>query len=142
MNKLPLTLFAATLSLALAALFASAQTSPKTPAKPSTQAPATAAPAAPKTENTACACCGAGDAAAHGEKHGGMHGGGMMDCSMQGDHGCAGQQISTIANIKVETTKLGATLQLIAKNASDAEKVQKLARELADHMSAQPAHAH
>jgi hypothetical protein len=52
------------------------------------------------------------------------------------------QQISAIADVKVETTKLGATLQLVAKNPSDAEKVRQLAREAANHLSAQPTHAH
>jgi hypothetical protein len=143
MTKLSGALFAATMSLTLAALLANAQSTSKTPAKPSTPAPATAAPAASKGEKCACPSCAAGEPAAHGGgKQPGMQGGMMMDCPMHAEHECPLQQVAAIADIKVETTKLGATLQLVAKNPIDAEKVRQLARDAASHLSTQPHHAH
>jgi hypothetical protein len=142
MTKLSGSLFAATLSLLFAALFVEAQATPKAPAKPSSP-PAIAAPETAKGEKCACPSCAAGETAAHGGgKHGGMQAGMMANCPMHAKHDCPLQQVSAIADIKAETTKLGAALQLVAKNPSDAEKVRQLAREAASHLSAQPHHPH
>jgi hypothetical protein len=71
--------------------------------------------------------------------HGGH--GKMMDCPMMGEHGGPAKDVADLANVKVENTKLGATIQLTAKNAADAAKVQKLARDLAAGFGKHAEHA-
>jgi hypothetical protein len=94
------------------------------------------------TLTLALAAAFAGAQATPKDVHGAEHSGHTkMSCPMMDEHDDAAQEAADIANIKVENTKLGATIQLTAKNASDAAKVQELARDLAASFGKRAEHA-
>lgn len=124
-KTLPTALFTAAMTLACVAALAGAQAKPIGTAE---KAGASSAPAAA----SAAACArpdGNGEAVdAHGamKPPGMMRGHGMMDAGE-----CKVGIAASIADIKVENTKRGATVQLVAKSDADVTKVQELARDFA-----------
>jgi hypothetical protein len=125
-----------TLAISLVSAYGIAQPKPGAPAKP---APTTVAgPVGHDHHAHECACdkgsctvdcdcgacakaCDAGTCGGHG-KHAEMH--------------CPMTQLAGLADVKVEKTKTGATLQLTAKDPSKTAEVQTLADKLAEHMKA------
>lgn len=73
--------------------------------------------------------------------HGGMHHGMMKMGAKDADPQCPMAAAAEIADVRVEKSKLGATIVLTAKDPKDAAKVQELAREFAVHLAAHSAHA-
>jgi hypothetical protein len=150
MKKLAVVMLSAILSILLAAVFAGAQAAPKAPAKPgiavapagTTAAPskptATPAPAAEPPASCACPACGVDGEQGPNDRRPGMRGHGMMKGSMGCEQDCPLLEASGLANVKVENTKLGATIQLVAKNAADVAKLQELARELTARLAQHP----
>jgi hypothetical protein len=103
------------------------------PAPASTKAapaPAPTTPAAPAKEGCPCKEC------SKCEAHSGMGTGGMMDCPMKGEPGCCPMgEAATLADIKVENMKNGASILFVAKDPANVQKVQQLARDFAAHIN-------
>jgi hypothetical protein len=125
------------LAIGLVSAYGLAQPKPGAPAKPAPQS----GPAGHEhhghdcCDKGSCAECDCGGCAKSGA---GM----ACDAGMCGGHGkhadmhCPMTQLASLADVKVENTKTGATLQLTAKDPSKAGEVQALAGKLAEHLKA------
>lgn len=118
-------------AVALASAYALAQPKPATPAKAPPPASADACPCAKAGQCAAgCSCgpCAAGKAGDAGVacpsgacKHGQMN---AMDCPMG--------KLASLADLKVENTKSGATIQVVAKDMKKLAEVQALAAKVVE----------
>lgn len=142
MSKVKASIFAATLGLACAAVLASAQTAPKPKAPAATQTPPAPAKSSAPAACPQCPCDNAKMDQPGMDKGGMMQGGGMMMHSMKDDRHAHHRELAALADIKVQNTKPGATIQFIAKNPADATKVQELAKDIAAYLSEPDEHGH
>lgn len=142
MTKVTASFLAATFGLACAAVLASAQTAPKPKPPASTQTPPAPAKTSPPVACPQCPCDNAKTDAAGMDKGCMMQGGGMMMHSMKDDRHAHHRELAALADIKVQNTKLGASLQFTAKSPADAPKVQELAKDIAAFLNEPDEHGH
>lgn len=93
-------------------------------------APAKSAAAAPAATDAAACCGGAhekGQCPLHAKAEGGQC---PMQARAKAGGGCPLAHVSELADVKIETSKQGASIVLTAKSPADVQKVQELAQKV------------